>query len=157
MVKMNEVAFRRMRRDLDELLLLPQRAAEFLARRAVDSLTGFAELLDEILPADPASERRVARALHLHDEVLRKLRARRIDPYSLPSPEPIVRLGRLLGLSLPAFESLLDRDHDVFAGGHFFAATRGEGSKFEALEAVRAVWERADRDDPDRVQALVEK
>lgn len=155
MAKMNEATFQRMRRDLDEVLLLAARAAELLARRSADSLTGFAELLDEILPTEPALERRVARALHLQEEVLRKLRARCMDPYLLPNPEPLARIGRLIGLSWPVFETLLGRDHDVFADG-FFTAARGAGSKPEALAAFRSAWERIDRDDPTHVRALTE-
>jgi hypothetical protein len=155
MTNMSEVAFQRMRRDLDEVLLLPQRAAALLAQRTADSLTGFAELLDEILPTEPALERRVARALHLQEAALHKLRARLMDPFLLPNPEPLVRLGRLIGLSWPVFESLLGRDHEAFADGPS-AAARGAGGKPDALATFEMAWEREDRDDPVHVRALAE-
>jgi hypothetical protein len=154
MTKMNEAAFQRMRRDLDEALLLPQRAAAVLGRRSADLFTGLAELLDCVLPAARTAEARLARALHIDESVLRSLRSGRMDPYALPNVEALVRLGQLMSLSLATCVMLLDRDHEALGGSLDVATARGNRVRDQGRATFRAVWERMNRDDPSAYASL---
>lgn len=145
-------SFQRILNDADELLRLRGRLADLVLRRPLASFDGFSELLDAALPTDAPSEARLARAVALPVEVLRRLRVGAVNPSALPA-DALTRLGRGLHLDTAQFFALVGCDTNRFAQRNTGMQTRdasgGERlSPDEALHGLRAAWERAALDDP---------
>ncbi len=145
-------AFQRILTDADELLRLRGRMADLAQRRPLSSFDGFAELLDAALPTDAPSEARLARAIALPVEMLRRLRAGAANPLAL-SADALTRLGRALHLDAVRFLALIGADADRFAlrsdGVHTRDASAHAPVSPEAgMSSLQAAWTRAALDDP---------
>ena len=141
-VPMDRARFLAMRRRSEEALQLAVRAHEVLLRRDVGSFDGFGHFLDAILPDDAERLNRLALALDLSPLHLQRLRASRLDPFSLTT-EHIVRLGQLLGIARDSFERLVARDHQRFAASaHGVTAREMDRETDERFNAIRSEWER---------------
>jgi hypothetical protein len=144
-------AFQQMRGDADELLRTVRKAAEIFRTRPPESFGRLSELIDEVLPVDPAAEARIARAVEMSQEALARIRAQQLDPAGAPEITlALASLGQTLGLSGPIFLGLAGADHALFSGASsaFRDANRSEG---DPIDLLRAAWERVELDDPSRL------
>lgn len=116
-----------------QLLDLRDRARETYRRRPAASFDGLSALLDEVLPEDDSLAARVATAVNLPTATLIRLRARLIDPLTVP-PVTLTRLARAADLSLADLERLALLDH---------AATSGATNDSNGAARAPAAWARA--------------
>lgn len=137
--------FRSALKDIDELVAVSKRASELFKKTAVPSFQRLSDILDEILPTEPASEARVARALSMHVEELRRLRARQLDPLHA-SGMSLATLRSALGLERKVFLRLVAADHAVFPIGQI--ARGGGESEQAAWASLEAAFERVALDAP---------
>ncbi|WP_309670071.1 hypothetical protein [Gemmatimonas sp.] len=149
--------------DLDEVLRLQRRAAEFSSATAVERNLGaghggaaLTTLLDAMLPDDPNAELRLARALQLDVEMLRQFRRRELGPAEMPA-DPLATLGRALALNSEAFDQLVMEDLRWFAEESPLAMLRDNtADPSEVRRVLRAAWERDALDAPDAGDAAHE-
>ncbi len=141
-----EEAFHHLRRDADEVLRLQKRLLALLEQRSVLSFGGFGDLLDQVLPQDTDADLRIARALHLSEGALSRLRASQVDPTTVPAPS-LARLARAIGLDWKSFATLVERDHARFVPEQELLQARRAGVVLPLLKACQAAWERESMDD----------
>jgi hypothetical protein len=143
-------AFRRVRQDVDELVAVARCAAELFPARAPLSFGRLSDLLDELLPTDAAAEARVARALAMDPEALRRLRSRQLDPFHAPRLA-LATLANALRIERDTFRRLIAADHAQFAGaGATARGWAGISDDAAAWRALDAAFERVALDDPAR-------
>ncbi len=143
--------------DLDEVLRLQRRAAEFTSADASGRGLGaghgtaaLTTLLDAMLPDDPNAELRLARALQLDVETLRQFRRRELGPAEMPT-DPLATLGRALAPNVEAFDQLVMEDLRWFAEESPLAMLRDNtADPAQVRRMLRAAWERDALDAPDR-------
>jgi transcriptional regulator with XRE-family HTH domain len=141
-----EEAFHQLRRDADEVLRLRKRLPALLERRSVLSFGGFGDLLDQVLPQDTDAELRIARALHLSEGALSRLRASQMDPAVVSAPS-LALLARAMGLDWESFATLVERDHARFVPEQELLQARRAGVVLPFLQVCQAAWERETMDD----------
>ena len=133
--------------DLDELLRLNRRTSGGQDVRAA-SYSGFSTFINAVLPTDAEAEARIARALHLDEEVIRQFRRREVDPAGL-SPESLATLGRCASLDWVTFDALVMRDLTWFAEESPLGMLRDNTADPEEVRrALRVAWDRDALDDP---------
>lgn len=148
-------AVQRLLTDMDEVLRLQRRAEAHVDAHTAERCAGLSVLLDESLPHDAAAEARLARALHLNDDVLRQFRRREIDPSDLPA-EPLAAIGRALTLDWQTFDLLVSRDLTWFAEESPLAMLRETTADPQQVRAaLREAWDRDALDDPEALGGLL--
>lgn len=141
--------FAEMRLDAAELLRAAQRAAAMFRDSAPLSFGSLSDLLDEVLPAEPIAQARIARALEFDPEVLARLRNHTVDPLRVPKV-PLANLGQMLDLDADIFWFLIAADHARFSAGKIGARGQARGTTPE--QEFREAWEQARRDDPNYLE-----
>ena len=138
--------FERMLADADELMRLRiRRGRDSNVRESTAG--GLAAFLDAVLPKEAAAEERLARALHMDEDILRQLRRREIDPADV-APDALAILGRLAALDWVTFDTMVQRDLHWFATESPLAMLRDNtADPAEVRRALRAAWERDALDD----------
>jgi hypothetical protein len=137
--------FDQMRQDADELLLAAHRARELFAERSPRTFGRLSTLLDEVLPAEPAAQARIARAVELEPRLLTAIRGFKIDPLEVPVV-PLANLANILSLDEETFHALLEADHMIFRARQGMA--RGEQGDRDPRVVVSAAWRRVEMDLP---------
>jgi len=138
--------FRRRRNELGELVALAQQAAQTLRSRALSTYTRLSQLLDEVLPLEPAREARVAKAVSLDVRLLRQLRQGQLDPMLVPKMA-LAELVNALRLDRASLLRLVSADHMAFGA----VAARGNAAEPDDLLEFEAALDRIALDSPDRI------
>jgi len=145
-----------MRDNAAELLARVTHASALLRTKPLTDFGGLSEFLDQVLPTEHAAQERIARALDLSPEFLRRFRRHEVDPYLAPSAAFAV-LGHAFGLVKHEVAALLAQDHARFAGNFVAARGAADSSGDNTFEfAFDSAWEREELDDASRLGSASE-